>query len=86
MFAYPLLGGVAVYLLAGAISKTRVPGRFAVNAYNSGIVTLTVGSMLKGIFDIAGTSSPYQPVFVVTGWLMLLAGALYYIAERFKKL
>ena len=85
MFAYPLIGGVVVNLLAGTILKTRVPGRFAINIYNSGIATLTVGSMLRGIFDIAGTSSPYQPVFVVMGWLMLLAGVVYYIAEQFKK-
>jgi len=84
MFAYPLIGGTMVYLLIGAISKARMPGRFVVNVYNSGIAALTVGSMLKGIFDIAGTSSPYQPVFGVAGILMILLGVVGYVMVQLK--
>ncbi|MCX5999452.1 MAG: hypothetical protein NTU41_07625 [Chloroflexi bacterium] len=75
-----------VYLMIGAISKARMPGRFVTNVYSSGIATLTVGSLLRGIFDIAGTSSPYQPVFVVAGVLMVLVGAVCYVAAQFKRL
>ena len=78
MFGYPLLGGTAVYLIIGALPKAWLPGRFAVNAYNSGIATLTVGSALSGVFDIAGTSSPYQLIFIIAGIAMVSLGALCY--------
>lgn len=82
--AYPLIGGAAAYLLVGCISRAKAPERFAANVYNSGIAALTVGSMLRGIFDIAGTSSPYQPVFVALGTLMVLVGVIRYIEAQFK--
>jgi len=79
MFLYPLIGGAWLYLLIVRL----VPGasqtdahRLAFNLYNSGIAALTAGSFLKGILDIAGTSSPYTPIFLVAGWLFALAGLL----------
>jgi peptidoglycan/LPS O-acetylase OafA/YrhL len=84
MFAYPLLGGAAVYLLIGTLSKARLPGRFAINIYNSGIATLTVGSALSGVFAIAGTSSPYQPVFMIAGIAMVSLGVLCYFITGLK--
>jgi hypothetical protein len=81
MFGYPLFGGTVVYLLIGALPKAWMPGRFAINIFNSGIATLTVGSALKGVFEIAGTSSPYQPVFMIAGIAMVSLGVLcYFIA------
>jgi hypothetical protein len=63
-----------------------VPGRLLLNMYNSGIAALTTGSLLRGIFDIAGTSSPYQPVFMVTGMLMVFVGVINYVAAQLKKI
>jgi hypothetical protein len=82
VFVYPLLGGTAVYGLAGALPKAWLPGRLAINIYNSGIATLAVGSMLRGVFDIAGTSSPYQPVFLILGIAMISIGLLSYFIRR----
>jgi len=84
MFAYPLIGGTIVYLLIGLLSKARIPGRFVINVYNSGIATLTMGSLLRGILDIAGTSSRYQSVFMIVGALMVFVGAACYFAAQFK--
>ena len=82
MFAYPLIGGSLVYLLIDLL-PSRIPGRFAFNVYNSGIAALTVGSMLRGIFEIARTSSPYTSSFIVIGIVMMLAGAAAYGAAHF---
>jgi hypothetical protein len=79
MFAYPLMLGAFAYLLVGAMPKARLPGRFVINTYNSGIATLTAGSMLRGIFDIAGTSSPYQLFFMIVGAMMVFIGAVCYV-------
>jgi hypothetical protein len=81
MFACPLLGGTVVYLLLWALPKARMPGRFSINLYNSGIAALTVGSALRGVFDIAGTSSPYQPVFMIAGITMVSLGAFCYFVS-----
>lgn len=37
--------------------------------------------MLKGVFEIAGTSSPYLIAFTVCGWAMLVIGLLAYVAS-----
>jgi hypothetical protein len=79
MFLYPLLGGTVVYLLLWALPKAWRPGRFAINVYNSGIATLAVGSALRGVLDIAGTSSPYQPVFMIAGIAMMFLGVFCYL-------
>lgn len=44
--------------------------------YNSGVATLTVSSMLRGIMDIAGTGSVYQVWMLYAGTVMAAAGAV----------
>lgn len=82
MFLYPLIGGTLFYLLIGLFIPwvNRFMGyRVFYNMYNSGIASLTTGSFLKGILDIAGTASPYTALFYMVGWsfiafaLLLLA-------------
>ena len=55
MFLYPLVGGAAIYLVFGLIFKKidYKSLRIYFNIYNSGIATLTIGSLLKGIIVIA---------------------------------
>jgi hypothetical protein len=84
MFTYPFFGGTLPCLLIAFISKAKMPERFVVNIYNSGIAALTVGSMLKGIFDIAGTSSPYQPFFVIVGAGLATVAIACYLVAQFK--
>ncbi len=67
----PLVGGAAPFALVAAVGKS-VFNRRAFNAYNSGIATLAVGSTLRGICDIAGTSSAYLPAFAVVGAAFIL--------------
>jgi hypothetical protein len=84
MFTYPFIGGTLPCLFIAFISKAKTPGRFVVNIYNSGIAALTVGSMLKGIFDIAGTSSRYQPLFVIVGAVLATTATCCYLLAQFK--
>ena len=72
MFLYPLLGGALFYgiimlLIPSIVNKKRY--RFFYNIYNSGIAVLTVGSFLRGIMEIAGTSSTYLMAYTLVGWL-----------------
>lgn len=76
---YPLLGGSLAFLLVGlwVPAAEGVPRRrLWFNLYNSGLVTLILGSALRGVFEIAGTASPYTGVYFLTGWGMAAAGTL----------
>lgn len=78
MFLYPLLGGVLLFFLMVRLLPDRITQfsgyRLFYNSYNSGIATLTLGSFLKGVFDIAGTNSSYIALFYMIGWLFIAFG------------
>ena len=44
--------------------------------YHYGVAALTVSSLLRGIFEIAGTSSVYQTILFLAGWIMTGIGVL----------
>lgn len=86
MFLYPLLGGALLFLLLGIFfpSLRNAAGyRLFFNAYSSGIATLTVGGLLNGILEIAGTSSPYTIAFYAFGGACILLAVLALLRERF---
>lgn len=82
MFLYPLIGGCLIYGVIGLLipKGNQLPGyRLFYNIYNSGIATLTVGSFLKGILEIAGTSSGYVGLFYTIGALFIAVAAIVFI-------
>ena len=88
MFLYPLVGGALCFTFLGfALCRVRcAPGyRLFFNAYNSGIATLTMSSFLKGVFDIAGTDSPYVGALFVAGWLFLAYAVIALLVRSFQK-
>lgn len=77
MFLFPLIGGVIGYSFIRSLPPKNVTAngfRSFSNLYNSGIATLTVGSFLQGVLEIAGTNSIYVPYFYVIGAALLVAG------------
>jgi len=77
MFLYPALMGLVPFLLLTALLpriRRRRFLRLAFNLYNSSVATLTVGAMLNGILEIAGTASAYQPLFISAGWIFAFIG------------
>ena len=79
MFLYPLIGGILFFLMK-EIMIPRINQDLGVrafsNIYNAGIATLTVGSFLKGMMDIAGTSSPYVVFYFEIGWLCIVCSLI----------
>ena len=89
-FLYPFIGGVIFYLLIGLMLPeiNRFAGyRIMYNSYNSGIAVLTVGSILKGVMDIAGTSSSYLKLYTIIGYAFIVFGLviLILLAANYKK-
>lgn len=79
LFAWPFLLGVLPGMIFWHFPKVRRPGRFAVNLYNSGVAAVTVSSLLRGIFEIAGTDSVYQQRLMYMGVAMLFLGIAVYL-------
>ena len=88
MFLYPLIGGTMLFLFTDWVRpelKQLEGYRIFYNLYNSGIAMLTVGSFMKGIFEIAGTNSRYIPVYYTAGILFILAGLVSLLYHSVKK-
>ncbi|GHU70124.1 hypothetical protein FACS1894184_15140 [Clostridia bacterium] len=66
-FAFPLAGGAAVTLLFAAFPHKRIPSTLVKQLYNSGIATLTVGSVFAGALEIYGTTNWLVMVYWVVG-------------------
>ena len=83
-FAFPLVLGVVpclVMMRCGACA----PGRIATNAWNSGVATLAVGSLLIGALEIYGTTNRLVVVYPVVGLALLVAGLVRYVADVRKR-
>jgi hypothetical protein len=51
--------------------------------WHTGTAALTVSSLLRGVFEIAGNASIYQHWMMVAGWILLGIGAVLYAAGLF---
>ena len=80
-FVCPLLLGCVPALLLMKVSEIGKLGRISYNAYHSGVAALTVSSMLRGIFEIAGTSSEFQTYLTYAGLVMAGVGILFLLLE-----
>lgn len=79
LFLYPLLGGALVYGLLALFAPGVPLRRFwrpGLNLYNSGQAAISAGSLLQGIFEIAGTASAYTALFFLAGILLALCGVI----------
>lgn len=88
MFLYPLIGGALIYLLLFIFARNinYNKNKLSFNIYNAGIATLTVGSLLHGIFEIAGTSSEYIVYYSVIGWIAIVLGITSIFINSFRKI
>ena len=78
MFLYPLLGGSLVYLILSKWNRLDYPSKMTYNLYNSGIASFTVGSCLKGVLDIYGTTSEYTFLYFLMGGILCGIGIVSY--------
>lgn len=81
LFLWPLLLGVLPALLLRLFPGLPRPTYFTRNAYNSGVAAVTVSSLLRGIFEIAGTASLLQTGLMIAGFVMIGAGLISYVAN-----
>ena len=87
LFVWPLALGVipAVYWRWRLQGGAPGPGRIPKNLYHSGVAAVTVSSLLRGIFEIAGTSSVYQERLMQAGFAMLCGAMILYQFEKLRR-
>ena len=80
LFAWPLVLCVLPYALFTSIPRIPGPSLLCALTWNTGTAVVTVSSLLRGVFDIAGNSSFYQEVMMAVGFFMLFAGLVLYFS------
>ena len=75
-FAVPLIFGCIPNCIAVISGRKIKTGHIASDIYCAGIAAVTVSCVLRGIFEIAGTSSVYQSVLMWFGIVMSVVGAV----------
>lgn len=81
-FLVPLLLGAVPYLIA-AKRCVRMPPRRAAEAYSGAVLLLTLGSVMKGVLDIYGTTNRLLLLYpVCASALLILAAALFAAGRR----
>lgn len=73
LFLWSLIGGAWYVLL---LLLDTVPNRISINTMNAGVATLTAGSLVKGISEIAGTYSNYEIGFFIFGTVFVFGGIM----------
>lgn len=79
-FVFPFIGGVLPFFWI-AFEQRPIPDRASRNLYHSGIASLTIGSLFKGVLEIYGTANRLVSVYWVLGTLFLLTGIILYFAR-----
>lgn len=77
-FLVPLAGGTLPYSFLSLSRRVPSPGSAAVCLYNAGLASLTVGSLMRGILDIYGTTNRLVVIYPIAGILFLAAGLVCY--------
>ena len=83
-FALPLALGALPWSVM-ALRRRRPPCRTAAQLWDSGVLTLAVGSVFRGVLDIYGTTNRLVNVYAAVGGALLLAGAAWGAASGKKK-
>ncbi len=85
VFLYPLLLGVVVGLLLFAFEKSNIDYFWQAHFYHTGVVALILGSLLRGVFDIAGTASVYQIALSIGGAVMVFCGVIGFVISKIRR-
>ncbi len=87
LFAYPLTFGVDTGLVAMLFVRHEPQNFLATHFYHTGVVALVLSSVLRGVFEIAGTSSIYEDIMLTIGIVFIICSIICYCARRvFKKI
>jgi hypothetical protein len=87
LFLYPLLAGAVpfaiLWFFTPQMAQVRHFRLFS-NGYHSGLAAIMAGSLLQGVYEIAGTRSPGTTVLMVGGLIMLLSSLACFLYNLYR--
>ena len=84
VFSWPLVLGIVPSLILALVPALIEHTDLTKVLYHTGLASVTVSSLLRGIFEIAGTSSPLQMPLMYFGIGTMVAGVIVYIYNYFR--
>ena len=84
-FLYPLLGGLLPAALLTPAKERLLPGDWPRSLWAAGLISLTLGSLFRGVLEIYGTSSRLSAVYPLVGWPLLAIGAVSWALELLRR-
>jgi len=81
---YPFFLGVLPFVFLKADERISCPEQAAKNLWNSGVMTWTAGSLVRGIMEIYGTTTPFETVYTAAGILFLLSAVILQFGRKKK--
>lgn len=76
-FLIPLVGGCGAFLALDLFApEDWVFAKMPRNLYHCGIMTLSVGSVFRGVLEIYGTTNQLSAVYFIVGGAMLVGGTV----------
>lgn len=82
-FCFPLISGALPALILRLCPIKRPPWKIAPWLYRSGIATVTVGSIIRGVLDIYGTTNELTRWYWYAGAAMVAIAAILNIIKGF---
>ena len=84
-FLIPLIMGTIMFYLIYITNWNKYIDYFSYNLYNASIATFTIGSIIKGVLEIYGTTNSLSNTYFVVGFILLVLSILSIIIEVIKK-
>ena len=75
-FLIPLIFGAIVSIIM-YVFKIKKVTRVQINLYNASVATLTVGSIIKGVLEIYGTTNWKVYIYLFIGIFLLIGSILF---------
>ena len=82
-FAFPLVLGVLPWSVLALFDRSE-PVRSAAQLWDSGVLTLAVGSVFAGVLEIYGTTNRLWLAYPASGLALLLSGAVWSLTAKRK--
>ena len=70
-----------IYGFLGSFLLKEKKNKLGNTLYNFGIVTLSVGSVIKGVLDIFGTTNWLVNIYLYTGIVLVVFGIIFYLKK-----
>lgn len=78
-FIFPLLGFIEIVILCKKNKLVKINSH---NFFKASLLTFTLGSILKGILDIYGTTNKLIIIYLILGLILLVLSIITYLKKN----